>query len=381
MPQRGRNQALMKKKIRILHTADLHLDSPFESLTPGKATARRGELRTLPRKIAAVAIREKVDLVLLSGDLLDGESMYRETGEELLESLAKIPAPVVIAPGNHDYYGSSSVYAKLELPEQVCLFTKNEIEVFDFPEKGFRVYGAAFTDRSSPALLKDFRAEKTEGIWNLMCIHGVVDMPDSAYDPITTAEIESSGLDYLALGHIHKAGGLLKAGNTWYSWPGCPEGRGFDETGRKTLSIIELQEDACTLREIPIASRKYEEISVDVTEQDPLFAVQLALPDETVRDIYRIVLKGETDRPLDLQTIQEKLSEYFFEVQLRDETHLKGNLWERAGNSTLRGIFLARMKERFDAAEDEQQRERIEQAVRWGMAAMDHREEIAQHED
>lgn len=369
------------KKIRILHTADLHLDSPFESLTPGKATARRGELRMLPRKIAAVAIREKVDLVLLSGDLLDGESVYRETGEELLESLAKIPAPVVIAPGNHDYYSSTSIYAKLELPEQVCLFTKNTIEVFDFPEKGFRVYGAAFTDRSAPPLLTGFHAETTGNLRNLMCIHGVVDAPGSAYDPISTGEIENSALDYLALGHVHKASGLLKAGNTWYSSPGCPEGRGFDETGRKTLSIVELQEDGCTLREISVASRRYEEISVDVTEQDPLFAIQLALPDETVRDIYRIILRGETDRPLDLQMLQEKLSEYFFEVQLRDETHLKGNLWERAGNSTLRGIFLARMKKQFDAVEDEQQRSRIEQAVRWGMAAMDHREEIAQHED
>ncbi|MBO7423841.1 MAG: metallophosphoesterase, partial [Oscillospiraceae bacterium] len=133
-------------KIRILHTADLHMDSPFESLSEGKAAIRRAELRSLPKKIAALAIKEKVDVVLLSGDLLDGESVYRETADELVRYLRKIPAPVFIAPGNHDYYSSTSVYAKLELPEQVCLFTKNTIEVFDFPEKGFRVYGAAFTD-------------------------------------------------------------------------------------------------------------------------------------------------------------------------------------------------------------------------------------------
>ena len=90
------------RTIKILHTADLHLDSAFETLSPGKAAIRRAELRALPKKIAALAVREKADVVLLSGDLLDSDSLYRETGEELIENLAKIPAPVLIAPGNHD---------------------------------------------------------------------------------------------------------------------------------------------------------------------------------------------------------------------------------------------------------------------------------------
>ena len=380
MPERGGGQADMKT-VKILHTADLHLDSPFESLSAGKAAVRRGELRSLPKKIASLAVRERVDLVLLSGDLLDGESIYRETGEELIENLAKIPAPVFIAPGNHDYYSSGCAYARLDLPEQVHLFTKNSIEVFDFPEKGFRVYGAAFTGKSAPPLLQGFHAEQTEGILNIMCIHGETGSPNSSYDPISEEEIAESGLDYLALGHIHTASGLKKAGRTWYSQPGCPEGRGFDETGKKTVSIIELGKDLCELRNVSVASRKYEQISVDVTNTDPLFAVQFAIPDETVRDIYRIILTGETEKPLNLPRLADRLSEYFFEIQLRDDTHLQGKLWEKAGQNTLRGIFLTKMKAKYDAADNDGEKKKIEQAVRWGMAALDNREEIVQHEN
>ena len=58
-------------KIKILHSADLHLDSPFQGLTAGKAAIRRGEQRQLLSALSALAREEKADIVLLSGDLLD----------------------------------------------------------------------------------------------------------------------------------------------------------------------------------------------------------------------------------------------------------------------------------------------------------------------
>ena len=89
--------------IKILHAADLHLDSPFEALPAGKASIRRKEQRELLDALGRLAAKERVDLVLLSGDLLDSGSPYYETGEELVQRLQNIPAPVFIAPGNHDY--------------------------------------------------------------------------------------------------------------------------------------------------------------------------------------------------------------------------------------------------------------------------------------
>ena len=89
--------------LRFLHAADLHLDSPFEGLPAGKAAIRRQEQRTLLAALADLAAEEQVDLVLLSGDLLDSANTYYETGDELVRSLQNIDAPVFIAPGNHDY--------------------------------------------------------------------------------------------------------------------------------------------------------------------------------------------------------------------------------------------------------------------------------------
>ncbi len=369
------------RPIKILHTADFHMDSPFESLSEGKAAIRRAELRQLPKKIAKLANSEQVSLVLMCGDLLDSESVFKETGEELFDSLRMISAPVFIAPGNHDYYHSRTIYASDNLPDNVFIFKKSKIDYFDFPEKGFRVYGAAFTDRYSPSIMKDFHVTREPEIANIMCLHGEINAVDTLYNPISSDQIRESGLDYLALGHIHKASGMKREGNTFYSYPGCPEGRGFDETGEKTVNIISLADQKCTLRTVSVASRKYEQISVDVSDRDPLFSIQLALPDDTIRDIFRITLTGETDKSISVNDLYKQISELFFELNIKDSTTLKKSIWDKCGENTLRGTFLSKMRERYDRADNETDKVRIEMAVRWGVAAIDNCEEIVVHED
>lgn len=377
----GRRDKADMSKIKVLHSADLHLDSPFEGLTAGKAAIRRGEQRQLLAALSGLAREENVDLVLLAGDLLDSGNTYYETGEELAHSLGQIEAPVFISPGNHDYYSPKCPYARLKLPENVHVFTKPEIESVELPGLGARIYGAAFTDKRSDPMLRGFKAERQEGILNLLCIHGELGSTDSVYDPITEQELRDSGMDYVALGHIHKASGLQKTGNTWYAWPGCPEGRGFDETGEKTVNILELGDGECSLETRSIAQRRYEVLKVDVTGSDALLAVHTQLPDETVKDIYRIILTGETEQSPDLKQMYSALAEMFFQLQLRDESRLRRSVWERAGDDTLRGLFLEKLKKKYDAAKTDEQRISIEQAARWGLAALDNMEEVAKHED
>lgn len=380
MPESGGDKADMST-IKILHSADLHLDSPFQGLTAGKAAIRRGEQRQLLSALSALAREEKADIVLLSGDLLDSGNTYYETGEELARCLGQMEAPVFISPGNHDYYSAQCPYARLKLPDNVHVFTRPEIESVQLEELGVCVYGAAFTDKYSPPLLRGFKAERREGVLNLLCIHGEVGAGDSTYDPISLQELADSGMDYVALGHIHKASGLQKAGETWYSWPGCPEGRGFDEAGEKTVNLLELGDGECKLETRSIAQRRYELMKVDVTGSDALLAVHTQLPDETVKDIYRIILTGETEQSPDLRQLYTALSELFFQLQLRDETRLRRSVWERCGDDTLRGLFLEKLKKKYDEAKTEQQRIVIEQAARWGLAALDNGEEVARHED
>ena len=371
----------MSAPLKILHSADLHLDSPFEGLSAGKAAMRRSEQRELLQRLAALARQEDVDLVLLAGDLLDSDNSYFETGEELIRGLAAMGVPVFIAPGNHDRYTPKSPWARLKLPENVHVFTDSAISGVTLPELSVCVYGAAFQEKHAGPMLRGFSAERREGLRNLLCLHGEVGARDSVYDPIREEELAASGMDYAALGHIHKASGLLRAGDTWYSWPGCPEGRGFDEAGEKTVNLVTLSDEGCALETRCIAQRRYEILKVDVTGADPLLAVHTSLPDETVRDVFRIVLTGETDESPDLTRLHAALSELFFELQLRDETRPRGSLWERAGDDTLRGLFLKKLRARYDAASDEQERRKIEQAARWGLAALDMREEVVRHDD
>ena len=90
------------KEIKILHCADLHLDSPFEGLSSGKASLRRREQRELLKRLVELARTENVDMLFLAGDLLDSDNTYYETGEELNQCLRALTIPVFISPGNHD---------------------------------------------------------------------------------------------------------------------------------------------------------------------------------------------------------------------------------------------------------------------------------------
>ena len=369
--------------LKILHAADLHLDSAFEALPAGKAQLRRAEQRELMARLEKLARDEQVQLVLLAGDLMDSDASYYETGEVLCRCLAGMNAPVFIAPGNHDFYSPRSPWARLKLPGNVHLFTENAIRGIQLSSVGVRVYGAAFVEKRSGPLLRGFKAERKAGMKNILVLHGELGArPDAPYDPITEAELAASGMDYAALGHIHKASGLKRAGSTWYSWPGCPEGRGFDETGEKTVNLVTLSDDGgCTLETRCIAQRRYEDLTVDVTGADPLLAIHTLLPDESVRDIYRITLTGEVDERPDLEHLHANLAELFFELRLCDETKPRRSLWEKAGDDTLRGLFLKKLKEKYDAATDEASRRAVERAARWGLAALDNREEAVRHED
>ena len=122
--------------LKVLHGADFHLDSPFSGLKPDAAARRRDEQRELLARLTDLAREREADLVLLSGDLLDGDLVFRETVQALARALGEIPCPVFLAPGNHDWYGPQSPYAALEWPGNVHLFTGPELGAVRLPELG-----------------------------------------------------------------------------------------------------------------------------------------------------------------------------------------------------------------------------------------------------
>ena len=147
--------------LNILHAADFHLDSPFSGLTAAQAAQRRQELRQLPARLAQLVQTEQADLVLLPGDLFDGERVYPETVAALAQALGEMAVPVFIAPGNHDFYGPQSPYARVNWPGNVHIFTTPDLESVELPDLNCVVHGCAFTaPRREDDPLAGFSASK-----------------------------------------------------------------------------------------------------------------------------------------------------------------------------------------------------------------------------
>ena len=101
--------------IRVIHTGDLHLDSPFRGLPAEKARQRREEQRGLLDRLAALCAERQADVVLIAGDLFDGDGVYYETTRMLADVFGSMKAKIFIAPGNHDPYSDSVSYTHLDV--------------------------------------------------------------------------------------------------------------------------------------------------------------------------------------------------------------------------------------------------------------------------
>ncbi len=357
--------------VKILHAADFHLDSAFGALTASQARERRGEMRLLLERIAQKANEEKADIVLLAGDLFDGAALYRETAEALAECLAEIRGRVFISPGNHDPYGPGSAYAMVDWPENVTVFKYGMVESVELPELNCVVYGAAFKSASqTESLLRGFAAPG-DGRIHMMVLHGDVTNAESDYNPITKEEIARSGLHYLALGHTHQYSGVQKAGETFYAYPGCPEGRGFDEVGEKGVLCGTVDVTGAELKFVPMAHRRYEILTVDITGRDAFEAVEEALGSEAEKNIYRVILTGETDEGgVQTEKLQEAFAGRCYHFELRDRTRVSEDIWARAEEDSLCGLFLKELRVKYDSAQTEEEREAVELAARFGLAAL-----------
>lgn len=330
-------------ELKILHSADLHLDSPFGQFPEDVRRELRQSLRSVPERLLQVSREEKCDLWLLAGDLFDGEVTW-ESYRALYRVLADCGVPVFIAPGNHDYYGVHSVWTEKSWPENVHIFD-GSLSCVELPELGCRVYGAGYRTMDCEPLLQGFRA-KEDGMYNLCVLHGDPVSGQSHYCPVTREQAASSELDYLALGHVH-ASGYFRAGRTLCGWPGCPMGRGWDETGKKGLFVVTLDETA-RIRQIPLELPGFFEWSVDASE-GAAAALEEKLPAAVSRNHYRITLTGLAD--VNLKKLQEQFA-YLPYLELKDRTEGHLDVWEDAKGDSLRGTYfsmLRRMTESEDA--------------------------------
>lgn len=332
--------------MKILHSADWHLDSPFQGRSPEQALLLRRALLTVPYQVVAAARSEQCDLIVLSGDLFDGPCSP-ESLRALQTALEEAEIPVVIAPGNHDYAGPNSPWLTERWPGNVRIFTKPEIECVDFPELDCRVYGAAFSGTDAPALLEGFFADGPQR-YHLGVLHGDPTQASSPYNPVTAEQIQRSQLDYLALGHIHK-GGSIQCGKTLCAWPGCPMGRGFDELDTKGVLIVRLDE-GCNTTFLPLDVPRFYWLEAEV-ETDAAAAIARCLPAAAGTDFFRITLTGESE-PVDTDALVAQFAQ-FPNLELRDRTVPPIDLWASVGDDSLEGVYFRLLMEAMEGQDEE----------------------------
>ena len=325
--------------LKILHSADWHLDSPFASFPPERRELLRREQDRLPEKIADVCRRENCDLVLLAGDIFDGEAA-RQTVERVRSALERCAVPVFVAPGNHDFCGPGSPWLEEGWPENVHVFTGG-LESFVLPELDCRVYGGGYRSMDCHAMLEGFRAEGEER-YCIAVLHGDPVTKHSPYCPVTGSQVRDSGLDYLALGHIHKAGSF-RAGATLCAWPGCPMGRGWDETGEKGLCIVTLEETA-SIRTVTLDTPRFHELEADVGG-DAAATLEALLPGGGSGDFYRVTLTG--CGRVDIEELKRQFAR-FPNLELQDRTEEPMDLWADADEDTLEGMYFRLLREKLE---------------------------------
>lgn len=327
--------------MKILHTADWHLGAPLQ----GHGEELRQALAAVPGQILEVLRQEKCDLVLLAGDVFDG-GYTPHTYQTVYQTLEAMKVPVFITPGNHDFCSPDSPWNKELWPENVHIFTSQQIESVAIPGLDCRVYGAGFGAMDCAAQLNGFVADCAEK-YAIGIFHGDTTQVNSPYNPITKTQVQASNLDYLALGHIHKADSFT-AGKTLCAWPGCPMGRGYDEQGKKGVYIVTLEETA-NIHFRPLNTPRFYDLQ---TEPEKLADV---LPPVGNDHYYRITLTGSCEAP-DLDALKAEYSR-FPNLVLRDKTTRPVDIWGSLGEDSFEGTYFGILKQALETAGEEEKQE------------------------
>ena len=359
--------------MRIRHAADLHLDSAFAGLGDEKAALFRQESRDTLRRMVDWGNDHAADVMLLAGDLFDSESLFSQTARTLALALARFRGKVFLAPGNHDFYAAGGSYDAVDWPENVYIFTGRTPRTVLLPELNASVTGAAFTAAEEWQPFDGAAFAGGDAPIRLGILHGEVTRGESKYRAIAPSEIKKTDLTYLALGHVHRFGGVQWAGKTAYAYSGCLPGRGFDETGDKGFLFGEVTPEGADMEFVPFALRRYQSVTADITEREPAEAVRQALEPDCGQDICRVLLTGARRGELSLAALQAELAGLCAALELTDETYPEEDIWAHCGEDSLRGLFLQELRERYDAAE-ETEKEGILRAARFGLAALENRD-------
>ena len=326
--------------LRLLHTADVHLGARHADLGEQAAAQRERQFAAF-RATVDLALGEKVDLVLIAGDLFDSNTQPRRSVERVaaeLNRLAEATIRTVLIPGTHDVYDRASIYRANDLAAMAGVTKESELVVvltpdspeIDYPILDAIVYGRVFaTKRATQSPLADFQAAPSgKRTWRIGMIHGSLSVAGKTeHDEVvfTAEEIAASELDYLALGHWHSVQ-RGRAGGTVYAYAGAPEPVAVDQDRAGKVLLVTLDVDADGARTVIAEERqvgrtRFEKLDLDATtipSQAALIAGLRSRADPDVILDVRLTGVRPDELDLDIDEVEAALAPTVLKVRVRD---------------------------------------------------------------
>lgn len=291
--------------MKLLHFADLHLDTPFRWAPLEVARSRRYALRETLTRICRLATDLGADALCCGGDLYEQDKFTPDTAEFLRSSFAELaPLPVFIAPGNHDWLGPASLYRQVTWSSNVHIFDQSQLTAVELAD-GITLWGAAHhAPANTPGFLDEFRVDR--GGINLALFHGsergylgFQGEGKVPHAPFRAAQIAEAGLDYVLLGHFHTPRDADR-----YTYPGNPDPLTFGEEGERGAVLLHLAADgSITLDRHGVAMSTVTDVPVDLTgiTHSGQVADRVQQAVDGLAGVVRVTLAGDIGPDVDLR--------------------------------------------------------------------------------
>jgi DNA repair exonuclease SbcCD nuclease subunit len=322
--------------VRFLHAADIHLDSPLRGLEadPGApAELIRGATRRALGRLVDLALDEDVALLLIAGDIYDGDWPDYGTGLFFAAQMARLTRAgrrVIVIRGNHD--AQNRITRTLRLPEGVRLLDHRKPETVELADLGLAVHGQSFAEQAvTDNLVRGYPAA-VAGRVNIGLLHTCLEQTGGLherYAACTRADLEALRYDYWALGHIHAR--EVISTDPWIVFAGNLQGRHINEPGPKGATLVTVEEGRIAAVEPRVVDDfRWARVNADLTgcetREQALERVQTAL--QTAFEAAegrglaaRVTLEGAT-------TLHGALAAADLRVEVLNEARqLSPNLW------------------------------------------------------
>ncbi len=347
--------------MKVIHIADIHLGAEPEKGAKWVKDRGREIWETFER---AITYTEKVqaDVLLIAGDMFHRQPLLRELKEVdyLFSTLTK--TRVMIIAGNHDYMKQDSYYRSFLWCKNVSFFKSPGIERKDFPDLNLSVYGGSYYDREDIEPVYNQITVADEKKVNILLGHG----GDAGHRPYDIEKLKASGFDYIAFGHIHMGGELVK---NKVVQAGCLEPADRSDSGAKGFYEVEISKGKVQVKFVPFARRIYLPIEIAVTPEDTVMSVRQKVREEIEtfgsQNMYSLRLVGQRD-----QIMQFSFEEFQKEGNIcsfDDKTQPDYNLQElyQANKNNVLGWYMKEFLKKETLNEIERQ------ALHYGIRAFD----------